>query len=120
MAAKGYINILLGLVILLAPMVFHGIRCGLFNGFAWNKLWRTVDRSILFQGGLAILTIYPLLLAGFSGMSGHVLHPALNVLAMAFFHFQYLFWAYYAPAVVIVKLIRMVADRMKKRREKVA
>lgn len=114
MAAKGYILILLGLVILLAPMLFHGIRCGLFNGFAWNKLLRTVDRSILFQGGLAILTIYPLILAGFSGMSGHELHPVLNVLAMSAFYFQYIFWEYYAPAVVVIWLMRFVSKRIAK------
>jgi hypothetical protein len=48
-------------------------------------------------------------------MSGHELHPVLNVMAMAAFNFQYIFWVYYAPAVVVIWLMRFVAKRITKR-----
>lgn len=107
-------NIFLGSLLLLAPMAYHGVRSGLFIGFSWTKLWRTVDRSILFQGSLAILTYFPLWLAGIASMGERPMHPAIDVLTSALFFFHYVFWAYYVPVVVIIKLIRFVAKRIAK------
>jgi hypothetical protein len=120
MAAMGYLNMFLGIVLLLAPVVFCGVRCGLFNGFAWKKFWCAIDRGILFQGGLAILTWFPLWLAGIAAMGDHEFHPALNVLVMTLFSFQVIFWQCYVPTVVVTWLIRFVAKRITKRSEKVS
>ena len=107
----------LGLVILLAPVLYHAFRIDLFPAFSLKKLGRAVDQSILIQGGLALVAIYPLMLAGFAGMGGRQFHPLLDLVVKALFYFEYLFWGCYAPAVVIFKLIRLVADRMEKRRD---
>ncbi len=52
-------------------------------------------------------------------MAGHTLHPILDMVVMAMFSFEYHFWVYYVPVVVIFKLICLVFDRMEKRRNKV-
>lgn len=114
MTAMGYINIFLGSLVLLAPVVFFGVRCGLLNGFAWKKFWCAIDRSIPFQGGLAILTWFPLWLSGIAAMGDHEFHPALEVLIMALFPFQIIFWEFYMPVVVMTWLIRFFAKRFAK------
>jgi hypothetical protein len=78
-----------------------------------------LDQSILFQGGLALIAAFPLILAGFHAMAGHTLHPILDMVVMAMFSFEYHFWVYYVPVIVIFKLICLVFDRMEKRRNKV-
>ena len=67
-----------------------------------------------------MLAIVPLTWAGFHRMAGHVLHPVLDVLGKALLSFELLLRKFYVPVVLSSKLTGLVANRMKKRREKVS
>jgi hypothetical protein len=120
MAAMQVLSFCLGLVILLAPVVFHGLRSGMFSSFSLKRLRRTLDHSILFQGGFALITVYPTYVLVFAGMGGYPGRPVLEVVAGILFWYYWLFWIYYAPAVVVFKVVGLVTDRMQKRRDEVS